>query len=134
MDTVAQRIAKLVDDQCAGNKSDFARKINITPAYASQLCIGSRAPSDRTISDICREFHVNENWLRYGIGDPEAQVTQKQKLNHFFADVLSTAPDARSAFVASLDDLPDAFWPLVAELAQNIVAELNRNTPEEKED
>lgn len=25
--------------------------------------------TDRVISDICREFSVNENWLRYGKGD-----------------------------------------------------------------
>ena len=29
---------------------------------------GERVPSDRTISDICREFNVNEDWLRTGNG------------------------------------------------------------------
>ena len=133
MEAINDRISKIVKDNNL-TKTAFAKRLNISQSMASMLCLGTASPSDRTISDICREFHINENWLRYGIGDPEAQVTQKQKLNHFFADVLSTAPDARSAFVASLDDLPDTFWPLVAELAQNIVAELNRNTPEEKED
>lgn len=30
---------------------------------------GERAPSDRTIMDICREFNVNEHWLRTGEGE-----------------------------------------------------------------
>lgn len=30
---------------------------------------GDRVPSDRTISDICREFNVSEAWLRTGEGE-----------------------------------------------------------------
>jgi transcriptional regulator with XRE-family HTH domain len=100
------------------NQTEFATRIGISQQYLSQICNGKKNPSDRTISDICREFRVNEKWLRTGEGAMEIEDTQRDKLNHFFADVLATAPDERSAFVAALDDLPDEFWPLVAELAR----------------
>lgn len=63
MKTIAERIMEVVEEK-GGNKSDFARKINVTPAYISKLgkdpnCI----PSDRTIADICREFNISELWL-----------------------------------------------------------------------
>ena len=126
MDSIGKRIAFLIDTKCGGNRSDFARKVNITPAYASQLYQDIRVPSDRTIADICREFRVREEWLRTGAGEMPIADTERDKLSTFFADVLATAPDERSAFVAALADLPDAFWPLVAELARKYADNLKK--------
>lgn len=108
----------LVVDKSGLTKTAFAKRINISQPFLSQLCSGYSNPSDRTISDICREFRVSEKWLRTGEGQMEIAETQRDKLNHFFADVLTTAPDERSAFIAALDDLPAEFWPLVAQLVR----------------
>lgn len=105
-------------------KSRFADRLKITPAFLSQICSGVRMPSDRTISDICREFRVNETWLRTGEGKMRIDSSQRDRLEHFFADVLTTAPDKRSAFVASLDTLPPEFWDMVADWAEVYVANL----------
>ena len=107
-------------------KTDFAKKIGISQPFLSQLCAGGKIPSDRTIADICRVFRINEKWLRTGEGEMEIADTQREKLQNFFADVLATAPDERSAFVAALDDLPPEFWPLVAELARKYAENLKK--------
>ncbi len=127
METINSRIAWLVanNPRCK-TKTDFARIINISQPFLSQICAGDRIPSDRTISDICREFRVREEWLRTGEGDPDIQDTHREKLQRFFADVLATAPDERSGFVAALADLPDAFWPLVADLARQYADSLKK--------
>ena len=44
----------------------FADKLSLTRNYISLMEKGERVPSDRTISDICREFGYNEEWLRNG--------------------------------------------------------------------
>lgn len=79
MNTIAERIMAIVDER-GGNKSDFARKINVTPAYISKLgkepnCV----PSDRTIADICREFNISEVWLRTGEGEPHIQRDEDEE-------------------------------------------------------
>lgn len=113
--------------QCANiSKTKFAERLNVSQAFVSQLCSGAREPSDRTIADICREFRIREEWLRTGEGEMMIADSQRDKLQHFFADVLSTAPDERSAFVAALDDLPYDFWPLVAELARKYADSLKK--------
>ena len=108
------------------SKSKFSERLNVSQAFVSQMCSGVREPSDRTIADICREFRIREEWLRTGEGEMMIADSQRDKLQHFFADVLSTAPDERSAFVAALDDLPYEFWPLVADLARKYADSLKK--------
>lgn len=113
------------------NQTEFSGRIGISQQYLSQICNGRKTPSDRTISDICREFRVSEKWLRTGEGQMEIAETQRDKLNHFFADVLTTAPDERSAFIAALDDLPAEFWPLVAQLVREYADNLKDTKKED---
>ena len=44
----------------------FGEQINLSRSHIASLENGSRNLTDRIISDVCREFHVNENWLRDG--------------------------------------------------------------------
>ena len=120
-----ERLA-LVIKESGCNKTKFAERLNISQAFLSQMCSGVRSPSDRTISDICREFHINENWLRTGVGEMKSETTQREKIAGFFTDVLATAPDDRSAFISALADLPPEFWPLVVDLAKNITANIKK--------
>ena len=123
METINDRIKKVVDDSRL-TKTEFAKKINISQPTVSMFCSGKANPSDRTIADICREFRVNETWLRTGEGKMRIDSSQRDQLEHLFADVLTTAPDKRSAFVASLDSLPPEFWDMVADWAEAYVSNL----------
>lgn len=62
------------------NQEDFGLRLNLTKNYISLIETGNRIPSDRTISDICREFNVNENWLRTGTGDMYKLIPNKLEL------------------------------------------------------
>lgn len=64
-------------------KVDFANRLGVSQPFVSELCSGRKAPSDRTISDICREFNVNETWLRTGEGEMFNQITRSEKLPPF---------------------------------------------------
>ena len=44
----------------------LGNKINVTRSHISSIEKGKRTLTDRIISDICREFNVNEEWLRNG--------------------------------------------------------------------
>ena len=129
MQTINDRI-NLVVQHSKLTKTAFAKRVNLSQAMVSMLCSGSTSPSDRTISDICREFRVREEWLRTGNGEMIIEDTHREKLQRFFADVLATAPDERSGFVAALADLPDEFWPLVADLARHYADSCKTKKPE----
>ena len=49
------------------SQEEFGSKIGIkSRAHISALESGSRNITDRIISDVCREYGVREEWLRYG--------------------------------------------------------------------
>lgn len=125
MNTIADRIKEVRKSEGL-TQQKFADALGLKRNTVGGYEIGTVTPSDRTIADICREFHINETWLRTGIGEMKAETTEQEKLTAFFADVLASAPDDRSAFISALADLPPEFWPLVAELAKNIAASLKK--------
>ncbi len=47
----------------------FAKKIKLTRSAISNYEKGTRNITNRVISDICREFNVNEEWFRNGNGE-----------------------------------------------------------------
>lgn len=80
-------------------KTAFADRVNVSRAFVSQLCSGVKQPSDRTIVDICREFNVNEEWLRTGKGEMFLQRSRDEELAAFFGNVLSGNPGFKYRFL-----------------------------------
>lgn len=110
MGTIAERIMQIVADQKI-SKSEFGRRINVTPAYISKLgkepeCV----PSDRTIADICREFRVNEKWLRTGEGGRYIKLGQEEEIAGFLAGILADDSDFKRRLIATLAKLDQADW------------------------
>lgn len=85
---IADRIKGVVAASGLTQKS-FAERINVSAPFISQLCSGLSAPSDRTISDICREFGVNEIWLRTGCGEPYQPKTRAETIAAYVGQVVA---------------------------------------------
>lgn len=129
MDTVGKRITFIINEQCAGNRSKFARMVNITPAYAAQLYAGERTPSDRTIADICRVFGVDRVWLVDGIGEPFKPVDRNQQIAAILGSAISHNDTARDRLIRAFSQLPDEMF----EQAERILEEIVANLQKEKE-
>ena len=50
------------------NQQEFGDKINISRSHVASLESGSRNLTERTLSDISREFNANKEWLKTGQG------------------------------------------------------------------
>ena len=102
-------------------KVEFAERLHISRPYASELCSGAKAPSDRTISDICREFGVREAWLREGEGEMFVQDTQSEQVAAFLADLTKDDSDTfKKRFVEMLAGLSPADWELLERMAEKL--------------
>lgn len=63
----------------------FAEKLELSRNFINQVENGKKNMSDRTISDICRKFDINEEWLRYGTG--EMKIPKEGKLSSYLAQI-----------------------------------------------
>lgn len=104
-------------------KAAFADAINVSQAFVSQLCSGASNPSDRTIADICREFDVNETWLRTGDGPMFVEKSRDEELADFFGRVLSEESDLRRRLLAVMSRLDVEEWEMLARMACKLAAE-----------
>lgn len=106
----------------------FADKIGLTKNFVSLLETGNRVPSDRTITDICREFHVNEHWLRTGEGEMLRPVNRDAEIAAFMGDVLrGEKEDFRRRLIAALSKLSIEEWEVLEKLALQLADE-NKNS------
>jgi transcriptional regulator with XRE-family HTH domain len=99
MKTINERIVFLIDTECGGNKSEFARKIGITPAYAAQIYKMERVPSDRTISDICRIFDIQEDWLKHGLEPMRAAKSREEEIADLVGSALTGSNEFKRAVI-----------------------------------
>lgn len=93
-----KRIA-LVRKQSGLNQQDFADKIGLTKNYVSLMETGARSPSDRTISDICRIFDIQEDWLRHGLEPMRAAKSREEEIAELVGSALSGSSDFKKAVI-----------------------------------
>lgn len=94
-------------------QSEFGAKIGVKGNTITNYESGGRTPSDAIIVSICREFDVNEHWLRTGEGDM------------FVHTVPNTIDQLARKF--SLDDLIKKYWACTPSFLRSTVLRL-KNT------
>lgn len=128
METINDRVVSLID-KLGIKKGEFAERVRITPAFVSQICSGVRQPSDRTISDICREFGVNELWLLKGEGEPFKQLSRYEELSSFFGDLMKSEPDVRHRLIAAIARCDIEELRMLERVATRWVEEIKKADP-----
>lgn len=59
---------------------EFGERIGVKGNTVTNYETGLRNPTDAVILSICREFNVNEDWLRNGTGDMYKLIPNKLEL------------------------------------------------------
>lgn len=94
------------------SQAEMAERLGLSRNFISLIENGNRIPSDRTVTDICREFSVNRIWLETGAGEPFQEKTRAEKLADVFGDVLSGNKSEKNAFIEAVAQLPDEMFPV----------------------
>ena len=123
--TLGERI-KEVRTNKGLTQEQFSGKIGLSRNYVARIEIGERLPSDRTIKDICREFGVDELWLRTGIGEAFSVPTREEEMTKLFKSLMADRPETfrRRAITALLrfsSDSPE--WELLEKIYNSIKEE-----------
>lgn len=97
----------------------FAAQLGLSRNFLWMIEKGDRVPSDRTIADICREFNVNEDWLRTGEG--EMFNPQDEKLAAFVGSLVADDSEPfKRRMVELLAGLTPEEWKLLEKMAERL--------------
>lgn len=112
------------------SQEEFGERIGVTKSTISLLERKLRNPSERVIRDICREFNINEEWLRNGVGGEDnmfINVTPQEKAYNRFGYIMENAAPSKKAALSVLLEMlysiPDEQWDLMMEQFEEIKKE-----------
>lgn len=99
----------------------FGSSINLTGGSITNMEKGSRNITDRTISDICRVFNVNEEWLRTGDGPMfRPKKGLDNELAEHIADLIKTDDELTKAFILELLKLSPEEMEVIKKILLNV--------------
>lgn len=105
-------------------QQEFADRLNVSRSNIANYEKDNRTPIDAMIALICREFNVNEEWLRTGKGEMFAPVNRDKEIEAFMDTVMkSESADFRRRLVSVLSKLDSAEWKLLERMALKLAAE-----------
>lgn len=119
MESMYERIAE-ISKESGLNKTEFGQRVGISQSMVSLICLGKANPSDRTISDICRVFRVNEDWLRNGTGEKYRKKPRSEELSEIFA-YLEVDETVKARFIRTLADFPEEYFAQALEMARKFL-------------
>ena len=111
----------------------FGEAIGIVRSAVSNIESGRRQPTNQLITSICREFNVNETWLRTGEGEMFNALSMDEQLAFYLGTILSEQGDTfKKRLIAALSALDESEWSAVEAFARKLV-EQSRDAPPNKE-
>ena len=103
-------------------QQEFADRIGIKRNTVGLYEIGQSGVSDAVIKSICREFNVDETWLRTGEGEMFRKRTDNEILTEFAADLVFEADDSfKKAVVTAFAKMDDETWDLFERWARKFL-------------
>lgn len=105
-------------------QTEFGEQIGVKGNTITGYEKGIRNPTDAIILSICREFNVDEEWLRTGEGEMFVIQSNEEEIAAFLGDVLSEEGETyKKQLILALANLSDEGWKGIKEFLDAIIAE-----------
>lgn len=127
METINSRIS-LVRKQFKLTLSEFGAKLGRAVSTVSEYEKEGKRITDRVIEDICREFYVNEEWLRTGEGEMfRARNTTNDELALQVGKLLKGEDEFTKNFFLEYLKLPPEMKKAMRDFVHNLAAKDSKN-------
>lgn len=92
-------------------QQEFAKRIGVSRNTIATYETSVRVPIDAVIVSICREFNVNETWLRTGEGNIYIETTSDLALSQWFGQMLREDDTSfKKRFLLKLSHFNEQDW------------------------
>lgn len=100
--TQAERV-RLLRKELSLTQSDFGKRVGVGKTAISKIEKNENSLTDRMFNSICREFNVNEDWLRHGKGEMFLPVEDE------VGEIVSKLVDESNPFYDLIIDIMHTF-------------------------
>ena len=102
-------------------QQEFADRIKVKRNTVATYELGRSEPSDAAISLICKEFKVNERWLRTGERELFLQMTRDEEIAAVIGGALAKETDSfKKRFISMLARLKESDWEVLERMVAGI--------------
>lgn len=102
-------------------QQEFADRIGSKRNTVAKYETEANTPSAAVVSLICREFNVNEDWLRNGIGDMFLPTDRNADIAKLTKQLLNEENDSfKNRFVSMLANLTIEEWEFLERKAKEL--------------
>ena len=113
------------------SQEEFAAQLGLTRGAITNIEHNKTEPKPLLVQLICKEFKVNEIWLRTGVGDPFQKKERSQEMTELFADLMNDRSESfRTRLITALlrfsPDGPE--WAALESIYNSIQAEAEKKT------
>ena len=113
------------------SQEEFAAQLGLTRGAITNIEHNKTEPKPLLVQLICKEFKVNEIWLRTGVGDPFQKKERSQEMTELFADLMNDRSESfRTRLITALlrfsPDGPE--WAALERIYNSIQAEAEKKT------
>lgn len=99
----------------------FGKPLGVGKTAISKIENGENNLTDQMILAICREYNVDENWLRTGEGEMFKKLNRQQELAQLTATLFKEEEDSfKSRLIMALAQLNEEEWELLEEISEKI--------------
>ena len=126
--TIGERIKKLRKAENLTQQA-FAEKICVKRNTVATYEMGRSIPADSAISLICREFNVNENWLRTGEGEMFIKRDREDEIAAAVHQLLSgESAEFKKRLISVLVSLKEEHWEILEDKVKELAAAHQEDT------
>ena len=111
------------------SQEEFGKRLGVTRGAITNIELNKVEPKPLFVDLICREFNVNEDWLKNGAEPMFLQRSRNEELSAFFGDLLNGEPDFKHRLISVMSRLSVDQWQMLADMANMIVEEMQKEKP-----
>lgn len=98
----------------------FGKRLGVSKAAISRIESGLNSISNMNIVSICREFSVNEDWLRTGSGSMFAELSRAELAAKIVGNALGSNDEFVINTFIALGQLTPAEWDVIKKFVKKI--------------
>ncbi len=120
--TAGERVKYLRKDVLKLTLERFGERLGVTKQTVSRIENGINNLTDQMILSICREFNINENWLRTGEGEMRPTLTREAEIAEITATLFRDQEQSfRYRLIKALSVMDEDGLKYLEQLAEDIV-------------